>query len=561
MKRTTLTTAVLAGLTGMAGMISVANAVNVNPDGLGQVLLYPYYTARGGNDTLVSVVNTTSEAKSVKVRFLEGLNSREVLDFNLYMSPFDVWTASITDLTMLDADPTTPELEPLGEGVGILTNDSSCTVPYFFGDQGGVQEFLGFGFNIAPDPDNGIVGTQDGGPTDIERSHSGYIEIIEMATLTDATEGSASAATHDPDTGEPANCQQLVAAWTAIAPGSTSFDPDLNNYWLGTDNEIDNEQPTGGLFGGASIINVNDGLMFSYNATAIDGFADAGIGGSNHTDPGNTQPNLDSGGNFESIVFNNGVVETIDWTGTGNLANSVQAVTAVLMHDQLMNEYAVNPGLQAASEWVVSFPTKRFYVDGDFADAIAGVSGGTPVAPFTEVWADTPRAPGSAAGACEPVEFAIWDREELVPGQGPGPDPVPPIPSPPPADTPPPTTPTFDLCFETNVIRFAQPGETADETAAIAATEILRETRFTTLQAFTAGWAELNFNSPTLVDPMDNPVVHATEAVNGQAYFGLPAIGFWVNTFNNGVLDGGAVQRNFGGTFQHRGTRVLTTAP
>ena len=36
MKRKTLTTAVMAGLTGMAGMMSVANAVNVNPDGLGQ---------------------------------------------------------------------------------------------------------------------------------------------------------------------------------------------------------------------------------------------------------------------------------------------------------------------------------------------------------------------------------------------------------------------------------------------------------------------------------------------------------------------------------------------
>ncbi|MEX0914677.1 MAG: hypothetical protein WDZ60_02185, partial [Wenzhouxiangellaceae bacterium] len=98
MKRKTLTTAVMAGLTGMAGMISVANAVNVNPDGLGQVLLYPYYTARGGNDTFISIVNTTTAGKAVKIRFIEALNSREVLDFNIYMSPFDVWTAAITDL-------------------------------------------------------------------------------------------------------------------------------------------------------------------------------------------------------------------------------------------------------------------------------------------------------------------------------------------------------------------------------------------------------------------------------------------------------------------------------
>ena len=63
-----------------------ASAVTLNADGLGQVLLYPYYTVReasAGNayNSLLSVVNSTQSAKAVKVRFLEGKNSREVLDF------------------------------------------------------------------------------------------------------------------------------------------------------------------------------------------------------------------------------------------------------------------------------------------------------------------------------------------------------------------------------------------------------------------------------------------------------------------------------------------------
>src|SRR6056297_2372465 len=115
MKRNTLTTAVLAGLTGVAGMAGVANAVNVNPDGLGQVLLFPYYTTRGGNDTYVSIVNTTEEGKAVKIRFIEALNSREVLDFNIYMSPWDVWTGAIT---------------PGDEGAKLVSFDNTCTVPY-----------------------------------------------------------------------------------------------------------------------------------------------------------------------------------------------------------------------------------------------------------------------------------------------------------------------------------------------------------------------------------------------------------------------------------------------
>ena len=97
MKRNSLTTAVVAGIAGVAGFAGLANAVDLNPDGLGQVLIYPYYTVNKSQDTLFSVVNTDAiNGKAVKVRFLEGYNSREVLDFNLYLSPNDVWTARIS---------------------------------------------------------------------------------------------------------------------------------------------------------------------------------------------------------------------------------------------------------------------------------------------------------------------------------------------------------------------------------------------------------------------------------------------------------------------------------
>ena len=116
MRRKALTTALLAGLTGVAGVANIANAVNINPDGTGQALIYPYYTVNDGNQTFISVVNTTIEGKAVKVRILEGMNSREALDFNLYLSPFDVWTGVFT------------EASPDGPG-SISTGDTSCTVP------------------------------------------------------------------------------------------------------------------------------------------------------------------------------------------------------------------------------------------------------------------------------------------------------------------------------------------------------------------------------------------------------------------------------------------------
>ena len=77
------------------GAAASAHAVNVNQHGLGQVLLYPIYTAEEGNVTAVHVTNTTNQVKAVKVRFVEGMNSQEVLDFNLYLSPNDVWTGGV----------------------------------------------------------------------------------------------------------------------------------------------------------------------------------------------------------------------------------------------------------------------------------------------------------------------------------------------------------------------------------------------------------------------------------------------------------------------------------
>ena len=46
-------------LAGSLGFAAAANAVNVNSDGLGEVLLYSYYTVEDGKDTYVNITNTT----------------------------------------------------------------------------------------------------------------------------------------------------------------------------------------------------------------------------------------------------------------------------------------------------------------------------------------------------------------------------------------------------------------------------------------------------------------------------------------------------------------------
>ncbi len=383
MKRKTLTTALLAGLTGTVGIANISNAVNINPDGLGQVLIYPYYTVRDGNDTLVSVVNTTQDVKAVKVRFLEGENSREVLDFNLYLSQFDVWTAAIFEN---------------GTGASVVTADNSCTVPIGNLRTEG-EPFRTFRFN-------------DTGGTTADRTREGHLEIIEMGVVSDTANGAwATAATHGSD-GVPASCATLNASWNG-------------GVWDGSPSD-GLSAPEGGLFGGASIINVAGGTDAAYNARAIDAFRETEA----HSGPGDETPSLasanwnpDTGvGNppVRSIVFDNGSVVTSDWL------TPIDAVSAVFMHDQIMNEYVLDEATLSGTDWVVTFPTKRFYVDPAF--------GGGDRPPFTTTFPDD-------GVACEPVSLRFWDREEQTTTGEIDFSPLPPQGS-------------NVLCYETNVVTF-----------------------------------------------------------------------------------------------------------
>ncbi|HKK57573.1 hypothetical protein [Marinobacter sp.] len=645
MKRKTLTTAIVAGLTGVAGMVSVANAVNINPDGLGQVLIYPYYTTRGGNDTLISVVNTSSQAKAAKVRFLEGLNSREVLDFNLYLSAFDVWTAAITE-------------SPEGDGARMLTNDSSCTVPYFFA-AGGEQAFLDFEFTGE---------NEDGGTTALERVRSGYVEILDMGTVigerpefatnkdtgesvflgysdTDAPAsaiiplasnprvdpeidlinvpsrpivsifGSEAALTHEDvetEDGEllslPANCQQLVNAWSfgTVSPFVT--------YWssFGGSQDVVDPEGVGTLFGSASIINVNEGTLLSYNAEPIDNWRDA----SAHSSPGAVTPNILSTDQQTSAVFQSGSqsVSQVNWG-----ANAPQnVINAILMHDTILNEYVVNPGIGAQTEWVFTFPTKRFHVDRDILGFIPETNGsgfvvdssGTPLSVTSEcaavsgfaegqgltpgdladpvfdaesalaepaclaVVADasfiqTPVAPFGttfAGTACEPFTTEQYNREEVTPAGG-GFF-LPPIVSPPPPSQE--TEESFpSLCYEANVVSFSTSEDVGTES------EIFGEPRFTTFPLgprFGAGWVEFDFSQGSvprlggdnpLGFPADARTIIGTDTATGLPvqYEGLPVVGFGATTFSNSTLsvDGQTVLSNYGGTFKHRATRSIST--
>lgn len=487
MKKNTLNTAVLASLAGIAGIANISSAVNLNNDGTGQVLIYPYYTVNAGNQTLLSVVNTTNLGKAVKVRIIEGRNSREVLDFNLYLSPQDVWTASI-----FDTDNTGPG--------AIITGDNSCTAPRFAqsGETLNGIPFVSF-FNFAY-----IAPAADGGPTNLERTREGYVEIIEMGTI---IAGSELAGYINHKNGVPPGCNDVSAIWagfsgTGTEPFAASISP-----------------ASGGLFGGGAVVNSANGTYINYTAQALDGFYTT----SNHTPPDSLLPSLRSA-TPRSLVFNNGQLITSTWATGGE-----DAVSSVFMSELLFNEFTTETALNAASEWVVTFPTKRFYVDAFTAGA------GVPFRPFTRAF--------TAGSACEALTFDVRDREEGRPTTSVGFSPQPPgaLPN--------------SLCFEVNVLSFSQAiTNTADNGSSpsrILGSNLTRNLSPTIGTAVVrAGWLNVNLgNNPAGTGA--TAVRRLRASVEGNVFTGLPVTGFWAVSIENNNASPG-VKGFYGGAYDHK---------
>jgi len=82
---------------GTASAASLADHVKIAPNQKGDLLFYPFYVAvDGGFDNKIVLINTDLERSVVaKIVFRSWVNSEEVLDFLIYLSPADVWTGFV----------------------------------------------------------------------------------------------------------------------------------------------------------------------------------------------------------------------------------------------------------------------------------------------------------------------------------------------------------------------------------------------------------------------------------------------------------------------------------
>lgn len=461
------------------GAAASAHAVNVDQNGLGQVLLYPVYTAEEGNVTAVHVTNTTNTYKAVKVRFVEGMNSQEVLDFNLYLSPFDVWTGGVVQTAT---------------GAALVTQDNSCTAGALATDG---QPFVTFLFDGSFNVPNTAFQRADS-VSSAARTRVGHLEVIEMGevdpALVLAPNVTAGTAIKHGANGVPGNCDAVRAAWN------------VGGVWF-NDSTAGMSVPTGGLYGTSTVVNVQAGTEFGVEVTALANFSGGNV---LHAEPGDEAPSLAD--SQSTATFANGASRTY--------AAPIDAVSAVLMKESIKNDFAFGAGLNAQTDFVVTFPTKSLYVNngGTLAGNVYTPSAATP--PFTAGWnVDTSKA-------CETINVSYFDREErtqqLTVNQ---------------ISPRPPQAQGIALCYETNVFSIGN--------SKVLGGEFVR-TQLNLDSSFQTGWMNIALTGAgrELEDNAGN-VTHN----------GLPAIGFAATAIQNG--DVGGLLSNYAGAYTHKATATV----
>lgn len=324
-----------------------ALAVHVSDNNEGQVLLFPYYVVREGNDTLISVVNHTIDIKALKVRLREGENGRALLSLNVYLSAFDTWTASISER----------------DGVAVLhSDDVSCTVPVA---------------NQLPITLAALSSSPDSGRTSQDRALEGYIEVIEMGTVN--RDGLGQLTEYIPSEPPVVRCPELVDAWTSE-----------QGAWQ-QDIQTDMLPPSGGLSGDAVIINVPAARATAVQATALNDFyhPDETVLPSLNSEPADLDfPNLNNAYPAVSHLYI-GHTETLEVI-RDEWETGVDAVSASLMKYQLNSEFLRDTRGSLLTDFVFTMPTKHL-----LSQTSASLS-----APFTSSF-DEPEMGVGDGRACE----------------------------------------------------------------------------------------------------------------------------------------------------------------
>ena len=399
---------------------STASALELAEGGVGHALIVPYFNAQNGNMTVLHVVNTdTLNGKAVKVRFRGAANSDDILDFQVFMSPGDVWTAAVT----AGAD-----------GVAqLVTADNTCTLPAL--TPGVAQPFI-----------TGRLNPALTGDALANQTREGYVEIFNMADIPKAGKDSL---------------YEAIKHVNGKAPCSaTALNATLVNY---TDQAVAKTAgfaaPTGTLMGDWYIINVAQTTTFSGATTAV-----VATDGAGKSLPSNFVhfPQLDSAATAvdntaDPLLLKNVVTAAyydlpdlstpfVTAPGVGAAVAQANLLSAALAVKSVTNQYANDASITAKTDWVFSMPTRRYSVAMNYAknNATPKVDGREYTVLAGNYFTVDNTAVSGQLICVTSTGQSFWDREENTKTSG--------------AVFSPGTVAKTQFCGETSVLSFADAG-------------------------------------------------------------------------------------------------------
>ncbi|MEH6637546.1 MAG: hypothetical protein V7700_18660 [Halioglobus sp.] len=383
-----LVAAVAAATAGYTGVTQAQDAEFAGT-GLGDAAIVPYYTVQGDFVTGVHITNTSDLTQVVKLRFRRASDSMDALDFNIIMSPFDMWTGFIKD------DDGT---------ISVGTSDTSCTAPLTVQATG-----------VAEMPDIFREGAEEG-----------YIEIIGMGSAT-ADQLIAIGSDHG-TTGTPADCASVETNFFRNATGSTaavgvvSDTVSHQSCSAGLALAVPLLCPTATTIVPQNLLPAGDALNVTYFVRS----AETG------TEFGSRAVHLSGFGvsammsNQEIIVTGTGTTDFLSFlypnldggSPAGASTGRFDGVRTALGAQTVINEWSTNSANAVSTDWVVTMPGQYLMLNLPVYGAILDAGGSIDnCLSAAEIAAILP-VPVPLPLACDardlPVEVAIrfWDREE-----------------------------------------------------------------------------------------------------------------------------------------------------
>jgi hypothetical protein len=504
-----------------------ATIERVRGSGTGHQLIVPYFNTQVGNATLFNIVNTdVTNGKAVKIRFRGASNSDDVFDFQLFLSPGDMWTANISK------GPT---------GVTVLTTtDKSCTLP------AGVGSGSGSTFVTARLPST-LTGDALAAET-----REGYIEVFNMADIppkaidvAPATLGAVLAGANPLFTA--IKHVAGVPPCTAATMNTLATDP-INvtgAYTLGF------RAPSATLFANWTIVNVPKSGSATGEALAITAsagvpavpalanivfFPQTGaaaptinfftadpsmrtIAGAAIGDVQNGAGAAYAGGPTPIITASMFDLPDLStpylllgayppiYTDPVNFANNLQQSLATA---SITNEFLTDTTINAFTDWVFSQPTRRYAMAPDYRPLSASPPTALGRAFVTNLFYSLASTAVSGYQICAKTDgVTYWDREEFTAIGNSF------------VISPNPPAPAFSLCGEDSVLTFNSAGPSV----------------------LGASVARTNFPTPSSSGTVRDG--WATVGTSGASGFGLPIVGKSFSAAATGTF-------NVGGSWEHR---------